>query len=381
ENPYAISNEFINKRNRNSITGNVQVNYNIVNGLNLQLRTAVDMGYDQREQDRPYDAGSKLVKGSYRAQNIYSQEITNDFLLRYNRKVTKNFDLTFTAGGSTLTNTYNKDEVRADSLTYPGIYSAANAAGPLVSLPYKTKYKLNSFYGLFSAAYKNYLYLDLTGRKDWVSTLATPFRTENSGFFYPSASASFVLSDFTKLPSQISFAKLRASIAGVGSGSTNPYLTSYNYTTAGNGLYPGGALQNPSTLANPNLKPLKTTTYEIGTDIRLFNNRFGFDLTLYTGNTKNQILNRIVDRASGTNVVVTNIGRVNNQGIELAVNGTPFRSSKNGFGWSLYGTFTANRNKIIELGDSSVILRNSPVAGGQIVAKVGGSMGDLYGRG
>lgn len=379
ENPYAVSYEFINKRTRNSITGNVQANYNITKGLNLQLRTSLDMGYDQREQDRPYDAGSKLVKGSYRAQNIYAQEVTNDFLLRYNKKATKNIDLTFTAGGSTLTNTYNKDEVRADSLTYPGIYSTANAAGPLVSMPYKAKYRLNSFYGLLSAAYKNYLFLELTGRKDWTSTLATPDRTTNTGFFYPSANASFVLSDFTKLPSQISFAKFRASVAGVGSGSTTPYQTSYNYISAGAGLYPGGALQNPTALANPNLKPLKTTTYEIGTTIQLFNSRVGFDLALYTGNTKNQILNRIVDRASGSDVIVTNIGQVNNKGIELAANGTPIKSKN--FNWSVFGTFTANRNKIVELGDSSVILRNGPVAGGQIVAKVGGSMGDLYGRG
>ncbi len=379
QNPYAISYEFINKRNRNSITGNVQANYDIIKGLNLQLRTSLDMGYDQREQDRPYDASTKLVKGSYRAQNIYSQEVTNDFLLRYNKKVTKDIDLTFTAGGSTLTNTYNKDEVRADSLTYPGIYSTANAAGPLVSMPYKSKYRINSLYGLLSAAYKNYLYLDLTSRQDWTSTLATPDRTTNSGFFYPSASASFILSDFTKLPSQISFAKFRASVAGVGSGTTNPYQTSFNYVTAGSGLYPGGALQNPTALANPNLKPLKTITYEVGTNIQLFNNRFGFDLALYTGNTKNQILNRIADRASGSDVIVTNIGQVNNKGIELALNGTPIKSKN--FSWNVFGTFTANRNKIVELGDSTVILRNGPVAGGQIVAKVGGSMGDLYGRG
>ncbi|RYE29251.1 MAG: SusC/RagA family TonB-linked outer membrane protein, partial [Sphingobacteriaceae bacterium] len=143
ENPYAVSYEFINKTNRNAITGNVQATYNFTKALSLQLRTSLDMSYEQREQDRPYDAGSRLVKGSYRTQNIYTQEASSDFLLRYNKKVAKDVDLTLTAGGSTLTNTYNKDEIRADSLTYPGLYSVANAAGPLVSIPDKSKYTFN----------------------------------------------------------------------------------------------------------------------------------------------------------------------------------------------------------------------------------------------
>lgn len=381
ENPYAISYEFINKNKRNSITGNVQATYNIVTGLSLQLRTSLDMGYDQREQDRPYDAGSKLVKGSYRVQNIYSQEITSDFLLRYNKKIGKDVELTLTGGGSTVTNNYNRDELRADSLSYPGVYTSANAAGPLVSMPYKSQYQVNSFYGLFSAAYKGYLYLDVTGREDWSSTLATPTRTDKANFFYPSVSTSFILSDFTKLPKQITYAKLRASVAGVGSGGTAPYITSYNYLTAGGGLYPGGALQNPTTLSNPNLLPLSTTTYEVGADIRLFDNRLGFDLALYTGNTSNQILTRTLDAAAGYGSAVINLGKVRNNGVELAVNGTLIKPKKNGFGWTLNATFSANRNKILELGDSSVVLRRGPVAGGQIVAKVGGSMGDLYGQG
>jgi outer membrane receptor protein involved in Fe transport len=379
ENPYAISYEFINKSTRNSITGNVQATYNLTKGLSLQLRSSLDMGYEQREQDRPYDAGSKLVKGSYREQNIYSQEITNDFLIRYNSKIGKDFTLTATAGGSTLTNTYNKDEIRADSLTYPELYSVANAAGPLVTMPDKSKYRINSLYGLISASYKNYLYLDVTGRQDWTSTLATPLRTTNSGFFYPSVSGSFVLSDFTKLPNQISFAKLRASYSQVGSGGTTPYRTSYNYSVAGGGLYPGGALQNPTELANPDLKPLLTTTYEVGADVRLFNNRLTFDLAVYSGNTKNQILSRVVDRSSGYATILTNIGQVNNKGIELAIGGTPV--STRDFKWMMNFTFTANRNKIVQLADSSVILRTGAVGGGQIVATVGGSMGDLYGRG
>src|SRR5690606_12981525 len=168
---------------------------------------------------------------------------------------------------------YNRDEVRADSLHTPGLYNMANSAGPLVSMPWKSEYNINSFFGLVSVGYKDYLYLDITGRQDWNSVLATPLRTTNSGFFYPSVNGSFVLSEYFQLPESISFAKVRASVSGVGSGSTTPYRTSYTYGSAGAGQYPGGALANPTLLPNPDLKPLKTTTYEIGTDVRFFKGR------------------------------------------------------------------------------------------------------------
>ena len=98
--------------------------------------------------------------------------------------------------------------------------------------------RINSFYGLVSTGYKNYLFLDVTARQDWTSPLATPVRKENAGFFYPSANVSFILSEVVNLPKAINFAKLRFSASSVGSGGTNAYLTSYNYTTAG-GLYCG----------------------------------------------------------------------------------------------------------------------------------------------
>ena len=378
ENPYAIAYEFINRSNRHGITGNFSVTYNFTKELSLMLRTAMDMSYETRAQERPYDAGSKLQKGSYRTQNIFSQEITSDFLLKYAKKINDAFDFSVTAGGSALRNNYNKDEVRADSLTYPGVYTMSNNAGPLVALPFKSKYAINSFYGLVTLGYKNYLFADFTGRQDWNSTLATPKRIENAGFFYPSANLSFIASEVMKLPELINYAKLRFSLAGVGGGTTVPYRTAYNYASAGS-LYDGG-LQNPNLLANPNLKPLKQISIELGTTLKLFRNRLGVDAAVYKGNTKNQILERIVDRASGYSRVVINAGRVTNKGFELALNGTPV-STKSGFKWTSNIVYSTNSNRIEELADSSVVLRTGPVGGGQIVAKVGGSMGDLYGRG
>jgi TonB-linked SusC/RagA family outer membrane protein len=377
ENPYAVAYEFINKSNRHAVTGNIQATYNFNKELSLMVRTSVDMGYEQRAQERPYDAGSKFTYGSYRTQNIFSMEASSDFLLKYAKKLHADLDFSATVGGSALRNTYNRDEVRADSLIYPGLFTMANAMGPLVSIPWKSKYAINSFYGIVTAGYKNYLYLDLTARQDWSSVLATPERTENAGFFYPSANLSLVASELVTI-SKVDFLKFRFSASAVGSGGTTPYLTSYTYPTAGS-LFSGG-LRNPSLLANPDLRPLKTITYEAGFALKMFKNRLGFDVAIYEGLTKDQILQRIIDRASGYTRALINAGKVRNKGIEVAINGTPV-TSKEGLRWNVNLVFSANKNRIASLNDSSVVLQTGPVGGGQIVAKVGGSMGDLYGRG
>ncbi len=279
-----------------------------------------------------------------------------------------------------MRNKYIKDENRADSLFTPGLYSFANSLGPVVAIPNKSKYAINSFYGVVTLAYNKYLYLDLTGRQDWNSVLATPQRTTNAGFFYPSANLSFVVSDVVNFPAAVDFAKLRFSASSVGSGGTSPYLTAYNYETAGS--LSNGGLQNPSLLANPDLRPLRTVTYEAGANIKMFKNRLNADIAVYTGTTKDQHLKRIIDRASGFTQVLINAGKVSNSGIELSLNGTLIQSkARDGFNWKSGIVFSANRNKILELADSSVVLQTGPVGGGQIVAKVGGSMGDLYGRG
>ncbi|RFM27212.1 SusC/RagA family TonB-linked outer membrane protein [Deminuibacter soli] len=378
ENPYAIAYEFLNASNRNAVTGNIQATYNFNKQWSFQVRTSLDMSYDARNQKRPWDAGTKLPKGSYRTQNIFSIESSADFLLRYSDKITRDLSINASAGGSILKNRYNKDENRADSLAFPGVYSLANNAGPLVTLPYKSEYAINSFYGLVSLNYKSYLYADFTGRQDYNSALATPTRTANAGFFYTSANFSFVASDVLRLPKVIDYAKLRFSASSVGSGGTEPYLTSYNYASAGS-LYNGG-LSNPSLLTNPNLKPLRTITYEAGANISMLNNRVNLDVTVYTGNTRDQILKQYLDQSSGWVQKVVNAGKVNNKGIEIALNVTPVQT-KTGFKWSTGMVFSANTNKIVSLPDSSIVLKNGPVGGGQIVAKVGGSMGDMYGRG
>lgn len=381
ENPFAVAYEFLNKSNRNSITGNFSATYNFTDDLSLMVRTSKDWGDEYRQQRRPWDAGSRMARGSVREQNITSQEWTTDFLIRYNKDITKDIKTNYTVGGSTLRNVYERMEVRADSLRVPGVYYLSNVAGSLVYIPYNSKFVVNSLYGMITASYKNFLYMDITGRQDWSSVLASPYRTANTSFFYPSANASFVLSDAYTLPEVINFAKLRFSVAGVGSGGTTPYLNSDVYLQDFNFIN-DSIYTNPTILANPNMRPLKTISYEFGGNASLFKNRLTIDFATYIGNTKDQILNRIIDRSAGYSRQVVNAGLVRNTGFELSISGTPVKSkTKSGFTWNSSIIFSTNRNRIISMPDTSLVLQNGPVAGAQIVAKVGGSMGDLYGRG
>lgn len=383
ENPYAIAYEFLNSTNRHGMTGNLQATYNFNKDLSLMVRTSMDFAYEQRAQKRPYDAGTRYPKGSYRTQNLFTQEMTADFLLRYGKKIKNDFEFSVTIGGSAMRNNYNRDEIRADSLTFPGEYTFANSAGPLVALPWKSKLGINSLYGLATFGYKDFLFIDATNRNDWNSTLATPTRTINSGFSYPSVNLSFIASEVLKMPSYVDYAKFRLSYSEVGSGTMTPFMTSYSYISAPSGtFYPGGGLANPTTIPNPDLVSLRTITWETGLTAKLFKGRLTADAAIYVNKTRNQILNRSLDRASGANDVIFNLGRVDNKGVEVSLTGIPVQL-KNGFKWTVTANYSANQNRIREISasDSAVILRTGPVGGGQIVAKVGGSMGDVYGRG
>ncbi len=379
ENPFAITNEFLNKTRRNNVTGNVTLNYQVSKELNVMIRGNMDWMNDKREQDRPYDAGTRLPKGSVRKQNIYAQEQSYDFMARYNKDLSRDLKLGVTAGASQLWNKYDKSDVRNDGLKQPGIYTLENSLYGLLYFPDTSRYRINSMFGIINLSYKNFLFAEITGRQDWNSVLATPKRTDNVGFFYPSINTGFVVSDVAKLPSVINYAKVRASFAQVGSGGTTPYRTAYTYPVANGGIYPDSGLVSPTTLPNVNLKPLLTTTIELGAEVQFFNGRLTTDVAVYFGNTRNQIFTRTVDAASGYNSSIINAGKVRNNGIEVSINAKPVRTRS--FEWSTFATFSFNKNKIITMPDSTALLRAGQIASGQIVASVGGSMGDLYGLG
>jgi TonB-linked SusC/RagA family outer membrane protein len=377
DNPYLQSYEMLNKSSRNGVVGNLSATYNFSRDFSLMVRSSIDFSAEQRSQQRPKST-NKFVDGMYRTQNMYAQEITSDFLLRYSKKISSKFSANFSAGGSTMKNKYIRDEVRADKLLYPGVYTFANSKNVPIALPYRSQYAVNSFYGLAQLSYNNYLFLDFTGRNDWSSTLATPTSLGHASFFYPSVNASAVMSDIVKMPKFVNYFKLRGSWSSVGSGGTTPYLTAYAYDPT---LFPSG-LANPTAIANPNLTYLLTRSLEFGTEIRLFKNRLSLDVAVYKNKTRDQIANIPIDRAAGYNATVLNSGTVQNSGVEVQVNGTIIKNP-NGLTWSMFGTVTANQNKVLSLADSieTYVLSTGPANRGSIEARPGGHISDLYGLG
>ena len=377
DNPYVISYVMLNRSNRHGIIGNVAATYNITPELSVLVRTALDYSTEARSQQRPFGT-NKFAEGMFRSQNIFTQEVNSDFLISYKKDLGKRFSTSASAGGNQMRNRYTRDDLRADQLNLPNYYTLSNSKNPVVALPYRAEFRVNSFYGLAAVSFDRFLYFDVTAREDWASTLATPVSTDNSAFFYSSANLSAVISEKVKLPAPISFLKVRGSLAGVGSGGTIPYLTSFAYSPT---LFPGG-LTNPSAIANPDLKALLTKSIEFGLDARFLKNRLTLDVSVYRNNTKNQIFPVPIDRASGYSATIANAGLVTNKGIEVQVSGDVIKSKK-GFVWNVFGTYYANRNRVVDLveGIDVYVMSTGPANRGSIEARPGGRMGDLYGIG
>lgn len=369
DNPYLDLYEMLNKMNKHGVIGNISATYTINKKLELMLRTGTDLSYEFRSQQRPFSM-TKYPRGMYREQNVFNYEINSDLLLTYKDKINDDINYSVSGGANAMRQTSDFTGAYADQLSQPGIYQISNSLDPAVIDAIKTKKAINSVYGSAQFAYREKIFLDLTGRNDWSSTL--PFK--NNSFFYPSVSTSFLLSDLFTLPSQISFAKFRASWAQVGN-DTRPYQTDKYYDR----IY-GNSFTNPSTLFNPNLKPEITSSYEVGLDLRFFKGRLGIDLAVYDNKSRNQILAIPLDPVSGYSSALVNAGLINSKGVELMVTGKPIVNRN--FAWTTTLTWSRNRSYVRELAEGItnqiIYSHGSNVS---IEARVGGRMGDLYGRG
>ena len=248
----------------------------------------------------------------------------------------------------------------------------------------KAKKESIHIYGIAKIGYKKFLYLDLTARNDWSSALATPFSVDGTSFFYPSASASFILSNVTELPKVFSFVKLRASVAQVGN-DTAPYQTSGAFVSQT--PYQGQpTFSNQNFIPNSNLKPEQTTSYEVGADLRFFNDRLNFDVTYYNALTEDQIISLPIGISSGYNQQVVNGGKVRNEGIEIINGITPVKTAD--FRWNTTFNFSTSKAVVEDLpqSDGRLTLAYSRIydSANQTVwfqVEEGGEVGDIYGTG
>lgn len=373
DNPYFTTYENTNGQNKNRMFGTVSASYQFTDELSLMVRTGIDFYNELRDRKRAFST-QRFPLGMYREDKLFFYEQNSDVLLTYNKEVNEDFSFTVSVGGNRMSQTNNYNQTVAPQLLIPGIYNFSNSAVNLQVNQYDQEKKINSIYGYGQFAYKNMLFLDITGRNDWSSTLPV----ENNSYFYPSITTSAVLSDMFILPSVISFAKVRAAYAEVGN-DTNPYsLTNvYNSSTAWGGVQ---AKTESSTLANAELKPERTSSYEIGADLRMFGGRFGVDFTYYDNRTRDQIIPITLDIATGYASRIINAGEIQNNGIELMAYGTPVQKA-NGITWDASVNFTRNRSKVIELDENVDAYTLTERNGAFVQAREGERMGDIYGVG
>lgn len=368
DNPYLGMYEMLNKMNKNGFIGNITANYQINKNLDLTVRGGLDMAFEFRNQQRPYSM-TKYPKGMYREQNVFNYELNTDFLLTYKETFNK-IHVTASTGANAMRQTYDFVGLYADQLAQPGIYQISNSLDAPVSDPIRTKKAINSIYGSSEIAFDEKIFVDLTARNDWSSSL--PFGSNS--YFYPSVSTSFLLHELFRMPEKVSFAKFRASWAQVGN-DTRPYQTTGYYDR----IYLNG-FTTASTLFNANLKPEITTSYEFGLDVRLLKNRIGLDLAYFDNSSRNQILAVPLDPTSGYSNALINAGLINSKGIEVKLTAKPVKTDK--FSWNVTALWSRNRSYVIELADgiTNQVIYSHP-GNVNIEARVGGLMGDMYGKG
>lgn len=370
DNPFVIAYDMTNSVASNAVVGNLSATYEISKKLELMVRSGLTMSQEERQQRRPYGTAN-FQKGYFKLQNVSYSEVNTDFLLTYKDKFSERFDVSVSVGGNAMRRNFDQSNAYVDGLVTPGVYKLSNGlSSPMFSTEDDDK-MINSVYGLATISYDDKIFLDVTARNDWSSTLPS----QNNSYFYPSVSSSVILSEMLTLPSIISYAKLRVAAAAVG-GDTDPYKTKKYY---GISEFPGsGSLS--TTLFNPDFKPELNTNYEAGLEYMMFERRIGLNLTLYRNLTTNHIVDVPVDPTTGYSRAVLNAGKVRNQGVELVLNGSPVIT--NSFRWNTTVTWAKNYNKVLELPDELGGRMDIGYGGNATIsATVGGTTGDVYGFG
>ena len=340
-NPWLLTEENTNSFQENRIIGNATLNYSLTDRLSVRGRYGVDFKDEQRQFRRA--TSTKALPGqfgSYREDELSFQEINAEAVISYSKNnIDDKFNYEFKLGGNMMRQKSNILIANNTQLLNPSQYTLTNNRSEVQVENPRAEKRINSIFGFASLSWDRWLFLDITGRNDWSSTLPS----SNNSYFYPSFSTSAVLSDKLDIPndSPLSFLKVRAAYAEVGS-DTDPYLLTNTYQPQA--LFGNNpAFTNNSFATNPNLKPERTISYEFGTDVRFFNNRLGLDFTYYENLSKDQIIFLPVPTSSGKESQLVNAGEIRSTGFEIQLNVRPIETDD--FTWN--STFNIGINEAI----------------------------------
>jgi TonB-linked SusC/RagA family outer membrane protein len=342
-NPYWTVNKNTNSMLKDHVYGNMSADYKLAKWVSVMGRIGVDW-YQLKKKSVNADGSIGIQDGgSFSQSKTYARDFNADLMFNFDKKITEDLGVTGTLGANYRDWVYDYTYLKASSLTVPDLYNINNVSGSISADQSDKHFTTNSVFGSASFEYKGFLYLDLTGRNDWTSTLEDGYRS----FFYPSVTASWLLTESLPIKSDLlSFAKLRASWAQVGNG-TDPYKTSMVYTAIDpyNGTTP---FRLPTTSPPVILKPEEVTSTELGVELKFLRNRIGINATYYDKVTKNQIMDIDVSDASGYDAIAINAGEIENSGVELELNGQILKSKK-GLNWDMTINWAKNKNRVNKL--------------------------------
>lgn len=371
-NPYFLANEVKNSFVRDRVFGNVKAEWQITPELSVFGRYSLDT-YQEKRQTQIANSYTAEPNGAYGLTNIATFESNTDFLATYH-KTLKSFAFSISAGandrnqnGSTVANS----STNGTGLIVPGVFTIQNILP--ANLTYNSssyKRSVYSAYALANLSYKEMVYLDVTARNDWTSTLPAA----NRSYFYPSASLSLLINEMIPMTDKINMLKIRGGVAQVGN-DANPYSLLSTLGNAGtwNGV---PRLTVSNNLFNLNLKPEISTSYEVGADLNMFQNRLRFGATYYMAENKNQILSTKLPPSSGYTTKSINAGLLESKGIELTLGGTPL--NKNGWRLDVNANLSRNRTTIKRLSDDLPYFTLWTDAKGGAWTYVGEQVGDIY---
>jgi TonB-linked SusC/RagA family outer membrane protein len=390
-NPYFTLSQQFQNITRDRIFGNVSVKYKLLDWLAVQGRIGQD--YWSRDQDyNNFPTGQAslgpapvgFVNGVYTQESRRFRETNADILITAN-KTFGDFGIDLNVGGNQMYRRSDVNSVQVTDFVVRDLYTVMNGRvkDPIYGLSERA---VNSIYGASEFSYKNFLFVNVTARNDWFSTLAK----ENRSILYPSISGSYVFSQsLSSIPSWLSFGKLRVAYAEVGSDTdVSPYSNNLFYAINAN-LFanPAGSPQpiggsSGATVPNSNLKPMRTSESEIGLELKLFQNRLSIDLAAYRKVTSDQIVSAQVSDASGFTNSLINSGKSQTNGLEMLLAFSPVKT--NSFQWNVTVNGSYNITKVLSLTtdkEGERITTGTHVFNGELRQIVGQEMGQIYGFG
>lgn len=386
-NPYWVMNYNKNSNTVDRFLGTYNLSYKPVDWITISNTLGTDIYTEKRSLIvRKGTAG--FTSGNFTNFDLLSKQINDDLIATFEQNnLVEDFKFKLIVGGNINQRFTQGTNVDAVGLTVDGVYNYTNAESKTPTLTY-SKRRLMGVYGDLGVSYRDFLYMNITGRNDWTSTLPV----ENRSYFYPSVSTSFVFSELLKEKNLdwLNYGKLRASWASVGSDLT-PYNLDFQYTpistvflqyvSATANVFPAGpittAYTGPRILPNPNLKPQRQNSVELGAELRFLNSRIGLDFTYYNTTTKDNLIALDVAISTGYFAKYINAGAIRNRGVEVALNLVPVKMSD--FQWDIDVNFSKNNQLVTELVDGlNEYSLASGYSGLQIKAKKGESFG-LYG--